>query len=362
MQVPGPVNEPRGDDPENPPALPPRESTQRSEVDQDGTQNNALKEGYVDLQTHVQRCEELEQQLEAVTEEWKISARELNELQARDEKPCQVTDSHLIDQAQQLRYAIWNFSIQYFEDKWPDVLTRFRENAAYFPDLEATTPGSSSFDVYLKHPTKRPKVVAAFLWQVLHVHVFDKFFWTGDGMSKNLRELRKFLYPENRPKSLEMTPPRPEAEQAFQLWSTTTTQLVLDAIDSDTSRAQEVEDFLRKRKQWINWRIRDAIGLNPKADDQGITKQLDEILNLTLALDKDISQQVARVEWSYDQRTLAETDFKFDRKTMELDEGDARSAKKVRLVVAPALVKRGRSTGEDFDVERILLKRIVNCE
>jgi hypothetical protein len=160
-----------------------------------------------------------------------------------------------------------------------------------------------------------------------------------------------------------MAPPRPEAERAFQMWSATTTQLVLDAIHSHPHEAQDAQFYLEHRKRAISESISRAIGLDARSEStHGITKQLDEILDLAFALDKDISQQVARVEWSYDYQLLKNTEFKFDPETMELDEGSPRSAEKVRLIVAPALVKRGRSTGEDFDVERVLLKSVVNCE
>lgn len=49
---------------------------------------------------------------------------------------------------------------------------------------------------------------------------------------------------------------------------------------------------------------------------------------------------------------------------MELQPGERRAfeGQKVQLVVAPGLIKRGRSTGEDSEVTNVLLNMTVSCE
>ncbi|KAH7133698.1 hypothetical protein EDB81DRAFT_110380 [Dactylonectria macrodidyma] len=344
---------------EEAPPVPPRKE-QAGTDDVEANSENVLKQietNSIDLVAQ-SRITELEQQLQAITQEWKKSARELNELQARNEKSNQMNDGTLIERARQLRYAIWTFSIQYFDGDTPPS---WRKDAAYFNYLRETTPSSSAFENYLRHPTQRAKVVAAFLWEILRTRVFDQFDWAGKDVGRNIRDLRKFLNAKNCPPSIGKHPPRPEAEREFQMWSTTTIELVLDVLGTRHSKVAEVETHLTDRKKSINYSVKLLFGLEDES--QGITEHLESILDDAFALDKIMSQQVARLEWVVDWFALETTDCKFDEKTMDLEEGDSdmvtKEGYKVRLITAPALVKRGRPTGQEFDKERILLKMSV---
>ena len=46
---------------------------------------------------------------------------------------------------------------------------------------------------------------------------------------------------------------------------------------------------------------------------------------------------------------------------MELETGDHVKPRVVNWVVAPGVMKRGKSTGEGFEHEEMLHKRIVSC-
>jgi hypothetical protein len=155
--------------------------------------------------------------------------------------------------------------------------------------------------------------------------------------------------------------PEPEAEHEFQKWSATTTGLVLDAV---RDRVDNVQDDLNQRRAQINRSIVETIGFGSTSNRQGFTKQLDDILDAAFAVDKDISRQIAVVEWVFDFDILGETNF--DPDTMELDRREmlppGKETHEVRLVVAPALMKRGRPTGEDFDELHMLLKMVVYCD
>ncbi|KAH7137338.1 hypothetical protein B0J13DRAFT_677371 [Dactylonectria estremocensis] len=308
------------------------------------------------------RITELEQQLQAVTQEWKKSARELDELQASNEKSNQMNDGTLIERARQLRYAIWAFSIQYFQGDTPARRAIWwRKDHGYFRYLENTTPSFSALEYYLRHPTKRAKVVAAFLWQVLHCRIFDWFIWAGEDVGWSIRKLRRFLNAKNHPPSIGKQPPRPDAEREFQMWSTTTVELVQDELETNGSEAAGAEIYMEEQKNDITKSVKELFRLEDES--QGIAEHLKSILDDAFALDKIMSQQVARLEWVFDPQTPRTTGFMFVEETMELDEGDSdkmmKEGREVRLVVAPALVKRGKSTGQEFEKERILLKTSV---
>lgn len=67
----------------------------------------------MDLEPCTGNCEYLEES-EAIRKEWKKVAMEFDELRARVQEVGQVLDGDLIDHATQLRYGIWNFSLQNF--------------------------------------------------------------------------------------------------------------------------------------------------------------------------------------------------------------------------------------------------------
>ncbi|KAF4458500.1 hypothetical protein FALBO_14762 [Fusarium albosuccineum] len=370
---------------EQPPPVPPRKEPVERDTVEAQAEKAPLQTGPSAIDPAAQlRITELEQQLQAITQEWRKTARDLNELQARGEKSNQMNDGTLIERAVQLRYAIWTFSIQYFDS---DTTTRkstwWKKDAPYFYDLEDTTPSPSALESRLRHPTQRAKVVAAFLWRVLCNRVFDAFDWAGEDIGSSIHRLRRFLNAsksdqpgpsstpehlpwkiENRPRSLGEVVPRPEAEREFQMWSTATVELVLDVLDTHGSKAADAQEHLAERKDDISKSVKQLFKLDDESE--GITDALKSILDDAFALDKIMSQQVARLEWVFDVKTLEKRGCRFDAETMEMDEGATDgvvdAGRKVCLVVAPALVKRGKSTGEDFDKERILLKRSVWCE
>lgn len=154
-----------------------------------------------------------------------------------------------------------------------------------------------------------------------------------------------------------MLKPRPEAERKFQSWSATTTNLLLGICDTEKgSRADQ--DFQRHKSSYLEKHITEVIGGFSRSTGSEYTDQLNQILDDALKLDKEVSRQQARVIWTFDLDSPH-----FDPETMELENGDAHPKKnpEVLFVVAPSLVKRGKSTGEDFETENMLVKMTVVC-
>lgn len=181
---------------EQSPPVPPRKEPVKRDTVEAQAEKAPTQTGPSAIDPRAQsRITELEQQLQAITQEWRKTARDLNEVQARSEKSNQVNDGTLIDRAQQLRYAIWTFSIQYFEGDTATTRksTWWKNDAPYFCYLEDTTPSLSALESRLRNPTQRAKVVAAFLWRVLCGRVFDAFDWAGKDISSSIDRLRRFL-------------------------------------------------------------------------------------------------------------------------------------------------------------------------
>ena len=151
--------------------------------------------------------------------------------------------------------------------------------------------------------------------------------------------------------------PDAEAERNFQIWSARTTKLLLQAasFDKDTTILQDVQQGKEKMVRSI---IK-TIGQYSRPNKKGFGEQLHAILDAAYELDKEICRQVARIVWVFDYDSSAKT--KFDPMTMELETGDRKLDENddVYFVVAPAVIKRGKSTGEDFRSEDLLLKMVV---
>jgi hypothetical protein len=94
----------------------------------------------------------------------------------------------------------------------------------------------------------------------------------------------------------------------------------------------------------------------------GLSQELYDIFDQAINLDEEISKQVASVRWEFPvSEDLSDGSLLFDEKRMTAERGQSRrtQATEVRLVVAPAMIKRGKSTGEDFGTENILVKMAV---
>jgi hypothetical protein len=154
--------------------------------------------------------------------------------------------------------------------------------------------------------------------------------------------------------------PNPEAERKFQMWTATTIGLLLDSVD--TKPGSNAHKSFEKTKSVLVKDITEVIYPLRRNSGEGFTQQLHAILDAAFSLDLEFSRQVATMLWVFDNEGPA--GGKFDPSKMELEKGEAHSKRcqEVRLVVAPALKKRGKSTGEDFGVESTLVKMEVSCE
>jgi len=296
-------------------------------------------------------------ELEDIRKRWKQAASELNKFRVQAQGFYQVTDRYLIDLATQLRYNIRSFAIQYFGGALPNNVKM--QNTEFFECyMQPATPGTDAYRVYLRSPGKCPSIVQAFLWRVLASEIFDKFLWAGN-ISRRVSRLCDLLRPRSQSEANPESRSNPEAERKYQMWSATTTGLLLDTLNME--EGSEAYKRLEKDKNEILEQIQITIDPFVRSCDEGYTQELRRILNDALALDREISRQVARVFWVFGSK---KTQLMFDSTTMELEKGEkpSKANQEVLLVVGPAMRKRGKSTGEDFNVENVLLQMEVSCE
>ncbi|KAF5703343.1 hypothetical protein FMUND_13042 [Fusarium mundagurra] len=272
---------------------------------------------------------------------WKKAAMEHDKFRASGQGFYQITDEYLVELINHLRLNIRDLSIQYFDGiaLKGDRFTFYKPD--YFSHLNNTTLERKGFMRYLESSTRSHEVVQAFLWRVIVHEIFEKFEWLGADTSKDFRHLRHGLKPpllvntEGGP-----LVPNHEAERKFHCWSSTTISMLLTSID-----VEKTNDHMKNRTvHHVDRIINTVVNLLRTDKERSFQSQLSAIVTEAFALDKEISRQVARVIWRFNISRQEEND----------DHPDAVPSKP-GLVMAPAVFKRGKSTGEGFDHETKLL-------
>ena len=147
-----------------------------------------------------------------------------------------------------------------------------------------------------------------------------------------------------------------EATRKYQMWKANTSALLEDALKYDEEREPGMSRKLQENVKKL------CLQLAPltKSNLETISPQMFKIIEEALDLDQLFSKQIAQVFWT----TADSKGRDFDEELMELHPGERRTAdsQKVQLVVAPGLVKNGRSTGEDYGRTNVLLRIAVSCE
>ena len=140
------------------------------------------------------------------------------------------------------------------------------------------------------------------------------------------------------------------------MWKAITSALLEDALKYD----EETEQGMSRKLHEIIKDLWEQLGGLTISKHKRVEEQMSGLIQEALDLDKLFSKQIADISWT---RGLYEGDD-FDEESMELQQGEKRTVdgQQVQLVVAPALIKKGRSTGEDYGTTNMLLKYTVSCE
>lgn len=149
-----------------------------------------------------------------------------------------------------------------------------------------------------------------------------------------------------------------EAKRKFQIWRTNTNDLIRNALETNQ---QDDHDVQRKSIRYTVYGVFDVLSPFSKCRDKDLIGYLYHLFDEALDLDKLISSQVAEVTWVSD---ISKNAGKFNQDLMEPEPGKEQmgDSGNVMLVSAPGMIKRGKSTGEDFHVENMLLKMEVCWE
>ena len=108
--------------------------------------------------------------------------------------------------------------------------------------------------------------------------------------------------------------------------------------------------------------ILDSIMPWVQSSEEGILENLTDIVREAITLDQKICRQSAHVSWLILIPDGPHVPLVFDSDLMVVERGSpspAAGQQGVAMVVAPGLKKRGKSTGEGFEIENLLLKAEV---
>ncbi|MCJ1268031.1 hypothetical protein MMC22_007917 [Lobaria immixta] len=291
-----------------------------------------------------------DQELYDLRKRWRQASSELNKYLSDDQRFYQVTDQEFIEKTTQLRFNIRNFADQQFGVETIDA-KGFRSFWKIIQEYFRIS--YDSFEACMKDPLRRPMIVGAFLWAVLKNFVFGEFCWAETSVSSAMSRLGQVLEPVGD----DTLSSGLEAKRKFQMWRANTTGLLLDAKKLDPRDDHGAHQGLHEKVEGICQSLRPF----SKSKDHELIDQLFRIINEALNLDTLISKQVAEIIWDSDLQRSSE---QFDQDSMELWRGEKQTddSENVWLVSVPGMIKRGKSTGKDFNVEYILLKMEVAWE
>ncbi|RSM15433.1 hypothetical protein CDV31_005026 [Fusarium ambrosium] len=290
---------------------------------------------------------------------WKKTAGELNKLRASTQSFYQITDEYLVGLFMSLRSSIRDFSIQYFGNNLYKGTLSTKE-PHYLAHLEATLPSGKVGIKSALASERSYQVIQALIWRVLVAEVFNRFTWVSGKTADSFIHLRTKLEPARNHDSHGMKMSEPEAERKFQTWSATTIGLLLDAQGPEEQ--SHIREELDQEGAEIVSRLVNTIRDMTEAAEQDLRDQLSCIIDEAFTVGKEISRQISRITWTLDFGSGHDT-LAFDPETMGLEKGDRMGKPRVvNWIVAPGVIKRGKSTGEGFNHEQMLLKRIVSCD
>ncbi|EFX01587.1 hypothetical protein CMQ_8053 [Grosmannia clavigera kw1407] len=287
-----------------------------------------------------------------VRRRWKQLARELEKAKRQSHNVYQITDQELVQRFERLRYNISNFSMRYFGI---GTMTTYRTQ--YFKKyLTTVIPDGHKIYHYLDSKVYRPILLQSFLWRVISGEVLDFALWAG-GENGSLQNLLDLLWPD-KPKT---DPSYSQVERNYHHWRAMTTGLIMEAPECAAGKNDCTEYY----KHVISKNIYETIRIVPDADEPRIDwaeyqQDLLEILDEAIVFDRDIYRQASHVRWLFQLPANAV----FDSATMRLLKGEepTEGHGQVEILIAPGLLKTGRSTGEDYDIENLLVPQEVSCK
>lgn len=293
----------------------------------------------------------------------RATTHELNRLIGSTQGFSKMDDSEFRTKADQLRGDIRNMTLCHLEGT--DELKISDSTYALFSQrLQLPEPLLKD---YLQSSSTRAEVVQAFMWETLRVDIFSRFRWIPQQPSEAMKTMSIFLgeYHTARPRYSQVeqlthtrlepfqTPDIdivPDAKRKFHTWRATTTNIMMEILGLD--REQVLKDASKLCQEQASLITNDLSDLLQPSCRGTVEDLLIDIFDQSLILSEMIDTQLASITWSDTKRKHKAgqsdphmMDFQYEKSHP--------SHEPRRLVIAPGLVRRGKSSGDSFDVEEV---------
>ncbi|KAI1746423.1 hypothetical protein F4680DRAFT_442692 [Xylaria scruposa] len=305
-----------------------------------------------DLQKTQNDLKRATENLQEVQRKWKKATSQLDHLQSKEASTYQLADSELISSVKQLRYNIRNFASQYFAGKAPpECKTLATGNLSRYM-LETT--GDDPYLDYLMSPSQGPFLVQSFIWRLLVGEVFEKFCWA-PRIRKSMTAIYETLRPRYEDEHDRGASITSDAEQKFLNWKATTSALILKSL-RDGEASEDMNDEVGAFIQGFLTEVLNILQPFARSGDERMLEDLRSIFETAICLDRDLCRQVGTVYWVFLPSQYRVT---FNRDKMEMERASRSGGQYIKLVTAPALMKRGKTTGKNATANDMLLKMAV---
>ncbi|CAH0030323.1 unnamed protein product [Clonostachys rhizophaga] len=283
---------------------------------------------------------------------------ELNKAMRLNQGSDQSTDSQLVQKMVGLRNNIRDWSLTYFITESENLPRPSNQDMKNLDEIGLESVMRKDFlERSLQDSTIRPTVARSVLWGFLQRDVFRQYLWVMKPYSRWVRDTHQYLSSKMMTKYSQDSD---EKSQKFNIWRANGSAMFSQAPRPGQKRV------LRNRiiTQLVTTTILLLKPLLASQDQKDAEDELYQIMDQALALDEELCRQVANLSVRYLENSLGLVGAHFNPQTMttEIGSKDATAEDVVSVVLAPALVKRGNSAGNDFDKQIILVPMEVTCQ
>ncbi|KAJ5655025.1 hypothetical protein N7490_002028 [Penicillium lividum] len=258
----------------------------------------------------------------------------------------QLEDAAITSRAKRLRLSIRSFAEEFGEI---DASDHPNPKISYSLFKKYLCVSDDALATYIESPSARPKILRPLLWAFLYEEVFDRFFWAPPGISSALRTLRHLIEPSQEA----LSDKESEVKRKKITWRADTTNMVLEGLDESTHETGDSQqEFVSAKAQKLAGLLEPIVCRDKRSLYDPLVKLLDESLELDLVL----SQQVAMWSWKFPNRLPCQFDKEMHALIHKRQHGQIYE---IQLVLAPALTKRGKSSGDGFFDQYVHVKMEV---
>ncbi|KAK8102079.1 hypothetical protein PG984_015225 [Apiospora sp. TS-2023a] len=299
-------------------------------------------------------------------QKYKAAGKQLAAAQSQTQGIFQdLTDDRLIKKALILRQTVKTFALL-----WRDLFIRVGETADILRwSARETRPLSLDGHPLLSDKLPiTPVSMQAYIWHTIVARVFGRCLWAGEDAEYLYHILNQFNTPSPVRSSLTVisvkiranNTPAPkeykkqddvQALRKMKIWKATTASLLLGPTASQSEMTSNIDaerQIRREIRRICERAFPDRLFVGFRAENRDRYRaHVYQIIEQAVKLDLEVSKQGAGIHWEFGDVVGC----------MDNYDPETEATLPMRIVTVPALLKLGKSNGEDLDLEpRVLLQ------